>query len=190
MTLSRHTLLWRSSCTHSPFKGVELVTPGLLVFNLLPTCTSVFFRLLSGFGPLLVFRCFLNWPTYIRCPLCSLCRSSAARRPPAGHLQAELTAPPLTAHISASLLLDRDSLKCTGNVVEDEQQLNPLAAPPLFPASVSAVRPMDPFGARKGSVGSRSSPVRDVSTAKAAVEKVAMEHSKADVTVRVATTAL
>lgn len=42
MTLSRHTLLWRSSCAHSPFKGVELVTPGLLVFNLLPSCTSVF----------------------------------------------------------------------------------------------------------------------------------------------------
>lgn len=94
------------------------------------------------------------------------------------------------AHISALLLLDHDSLKCTGNVVEEEQQLNPLATLPLVPVFVSSVQPVDPFGARKGSVGSRSSPIRDVNTAKAVVKKVAMEHSDADVTVRTATTAL
>lgn len=100
-------------------------------------------------------------------------------------------APPLMAHISALLLLDHDSLKCTGNVVEEEQrQLNPLATRPLFPVFVSSVQPVDPFGARKGSAGSRSSPTRDVTTAKAVVKKAAMEHSNADVTVRTATTAL
>lgn len=112
------------------------------------------------------------------------------RRPPAEHLQAELTAPPLTARISALLLLDHDGLKCTGNVVEEEQRLNPLATLPLFPAFVSSVQPMDPLGARKGSAGSRSSPIRAVNTARAVVKKVAMEHSNTDVTVRMATTAL
>lgn len=94
------------------------------------------------------------------------------------------------AHISALLLLDHDSLKCTGNVVEEEQQLNPLATLPLFCVFVSSVQPMELFRARQGSVGSRSSPFRDVNTAKAIVKKVAMEHSNADVTVRMATTAL
>lgn len=88
----------------------------------------------------------------------------------------------LMAHTSALLLLHHDSLKCTGNVVEEEQQFKPLATLPLFPVLVSSVQPMDRLGVRKGSVGTRSqSPTRDVSTAKAVVKTVAMEHSKADV---------
>ncbi len=108
------------------------------------------------------------------------------RKPPAEHLLAELMAHSLMAHTSALLLLEHDSLKCTGRVVvEEEEQHKPLATLPLFPVLVSPVQPrgrLDSIGVRKESAGSHTpSPTTDVKTAKAVVKTVAMEHSNGEV---------
>lgn len=103
------------------------------------------------------------------------------RKPPAEQLPAELMAHSLMALTSALLLLEHGSLKCTGVMVE-EQQLKPLATLPAFPALVSSVQLMgrsNSMGVRKGTTGSHTlSPTTDVSTTKAMVKTVAMEHSK------------
>lgn len=182
-------LLWKSTCKHmgkgftayySMSKLGKLVTPVLVNFNLHPSSPT------SGFyGPL---QCFClrysNWPKCIYCPLCSLSRCSVVRKPPAEHLPAELMAHSLMAHTSALLLLEHGSLKCTGVMVE-EQQCKPLATLPVFPVLVSSVRLMarsNSIGVRKGTTGSHTlSPTTDVSTTKAMVKTVAMEHSNGEV---------
>lgn len=129
------------------------------------------------------FRGFLNWPKCIYCPLCSLSRCSVVRKHPAEHLLAELMAHSLMAHTSALLLLEHDSLKCTGVVVEEEEQHKPLATLPLFTVSVSSVQPMgrsNSVGVRKGSAGSHT-PITDVRITKAVVKTVAMERSNGGV---------
>lgn len=124
---------------------------------------------------------FRSWPTYIPFLLWSLSRCSVARKSPAEQVQAVL-AHSLMAHTSAWLLLVHNSLKCTGDVVEGEQQLNPVATLPLCPMLVNSVQRPDWLGVRRGSVGSHTqSPTRNVCTAKVVVKTVAMEHSNTDV---------
>lgn len=123
---------------------------------------------------------FWSWPTCIPFLLWSLSRCSVVRKSPA-EVQAVL-AHSLMAHTLDWLLLVHNSLKCTGDVVEGEQQLNPVATLPLFPMLVSSVQPLDWLGVRRGSVGSHTqSPTRNVCIAKVVVKTVAMEHSNTDV---------
>lgn len=74
------------------------------------------------------------------------------------------------------VLLGRDSLKCTGVVVEEEELYKLF---PLFPVIVSSVQLTGQsisIGFRKGSAGSHTrSPATDVSTIKTAAKAVATE---------------
>lgn len=159
--------------------GMPLVKCAFFVTPVLPSCISRFY------GPV---YCFWLKYVFLRLPKLATMHSfsslfssrcSVVRKSPA--VQAVL-AHSLMAHTSAWLLLDHNSLKCTGDVVEGEQQLNPVATLPLFPMLVNSVQPPDWLGVRRGSVGSRTqSPTIDVCTAKAVVKTVAMEHSNTDV---------
>lgn len=58
------------------------------------------------------------------------------------------------AHTSTLLLLNHNSLKRTGSVVEEDHQSQPLATPPLSAVLLGPVQPVDQVEATQESVGS------------------------------------
>lgn len=77
------------------------------------------------------------------------------------------------AHTSTLLLLNHNSLKRTGSVVEEDHRSRPLATPPLFAVLLGPVQLVDQVEATQESVGSPThSQSEDAGTADAISETV------------------
>lgn len=94
-------------------------------------------------------------------------------RPQAEHPQADLMSHCWMAHTSTMLLLNHNSLKRTGSVVEEDNLSQPQATRPLFAVLLGPVQPVDRVEVTQESVGSPThSQSEDAGTADAISETV------------------